>query len=283
MNVTIRPTRRVLMATTASLLASGVLAHAVPVGALQVDRDLLDLLVSQEQLQIAHYTAMLAAFDDAAFNTAGLPVSTRRVIESILTADVAHLAALVRPEGESLPAPTPPVPMDLIEAMNEAVELENLGVGSYAFVIPELDRQRLIPVLIGIHSVEARHAAWLATLVGANPFPDAIDEALLLDEPASDPVTPGAASPVAGSIPIPQEIAPVITAIAEDLDVPASSLQVITVEPRDWPDTSLGCPEPDMLYAQVITPGYLILVEVSGERFEYHADERGNIVRCPSP
>ncbi|MBW3633099.1 MAG: ferritin-like domain-containing protein [Chloroflexi bacterium] len=283
MNVTSRPTRRVLMATSASLLASGVLAHAVPVGALQVDRDLLDLLVSQEQLQIAHYTAMLAAFDDAAFSTAGLPASTRRVIESILTADVAHLAALVRPEGESPPAPTPPVPTDLIEAMNEAVELENLGVGSYAFVIPELDRQRLIPMLIGIHSVEARHAAWLATLVGANPFPNAFDEALMLDEPASEPVAPGAASPVPGSTPVPQEIAPVITAIAEDLDVPASSLQVITVEPREWPDSSLGCPQPDMLYAQVITPGYLILVEVSGERFEYHADERGNIVRCPSP
>ena len=282
-NAASRPTRRVLVATSASVLAAGVLARADPVGASQVDRDLLDLLVSQEQLQIAHYTAMLAAFDDAAFSAAGLPESSRRVIESILAAEEAHLAALARPDGESPPAPTPPTPTDLIETMHEAVELENLGVGSYAFVIPELDRQRIIPELIGIHSVEARHAAWLATLIGANPFPNAIDEALMLDEPASEPVATGAASPVAGSIPIPQEIAPVITAIAEDLDVPASSVQVVTVEPRDWLDSSLGCPQPDMLYAQVITPGYLILVEVSGERFEYHADERGNIVLCPSP
>ena len=283
MNAASRPTRRVLVATSASVLATGVLAHAVPLRAFQVDRDLLDLLVSQEQLQIAHYTAMLATFDDAAFSAAALPKSSRRVIESILTAEEAHLAALTRPDGQFPPAPTPPAPTDLIEAMHEALELENLGVGSYAFVIPELDRQRIIPELIGIHSVEARHAAWLATLLGANPFPDAIDEALMLDEPASAPVTPGAASPVAGSIPVPQEIAPMITAIAEDLDVPANSIQVVTVEPRDWPDSSLGCPQPDMLYAQVITPGYLILVEVSGDRFEYHTDERGNIVRCPSP
>ena len=283
MNAASHPTRRVLIATSASALAVGVLAHAVPTGASQVDRDLLDLLVIQEQMQIAHYTAMLAAFDDAAFSAAGLPESTRRVIESILSAEETHLAALSRPDGESAPAPAPPVPTDLVEAMHEAVELENLGVGSYAFVIPELDRQRLISQLVGIHSVEARHAAWLATLLGANPFPNAIDEALMLDQPASEPVAPGAASPAAGSIPIPQEIAPVIAAIAKDLDVPATSLHVITVEPRDWPDSSLGCPRPDMLYAQVITPGYVILVEVSGERFEYHTDERGNIVRCPSP
>ena len=282
MNAASRPTRRLLMATSTSALAAGALTYALPIAASQVDRDLLDLLVTQEQMQIAHYTAVLNAFDDAAFTAAGLPESTRAVIESILTAEEAHLAALARPDGESAPAPSPPAPTDLLEALHETVELENLGVGSYAFVISELDRQRLIPQLIGIHSVEARHAAWLATLLGANPFPNAIDEALMLDEPASEPVVP-AASPVAGSIPIPQAIAPVITAIAEDLDVPPSSLRVIAVEPRDWPDSSLGCPQPDMLYAQVITPGYLILVEVSGERFEYHTDERGNIVSCPTP
>jgi hypothetical protein len=103
----------------------------------------------------------------------------------------------------------------------------------------------------------------------------------MVDEPASEPIAPGAASPVAGSTPVVQELAPVISAIAEDLGVPADSLQVNTVESRTWPDSSLGCPQPDMLYAQVVTPGYLILVEVSGERFEYHADERGNLVRCP--
>ncbi len=53
------------------------------------------------------------------------------------------------------------------------------------------------------------------------------------------------------------------------------------MEPRDWPDSSLGCPQPDMLYAQVITPGYLVVVEVSGEPIEYHTDDRGTVVRCP--
>jgi hypothetical protein len=35
------------------------------------------------------------------------------------------------------------------------------------------------------------------------------------------------------------------------------------------------------MYAQVLTPGYLVVVEVNGTRSEFHTDERGNVVRCP--
>jgi len=276
-----RPTRRVLIAGSAAVLASGALADAVPASAAPVDRDLLDLLARQERLQIAHYSAMLTAFDEAAFSAAGLPESTRSAIETILAAEETHLSALARPDGESDPAAAPPAPTGVVEALQQAAELENLAVASYAFVIPELDRQRLIPQLVGIHSVEARHATWLATLLGTEPFPNAIDPALTLEESAAVPGTPAASAPAASTPVIRQEVAPLISAIARDLDVPEDAVIVLEVEPRSWPDSSLGCPQPDMLYAQVISPGYLLLVEVSGEQIEYHADERGNIVRCP--
>src|SRR3712207_1311763 len=131
------PTRRTLIAAGASALAAGALAPAVPVGALQVDRELLDLLLTQEQMLIAHYTAILTAFDDAAFLAAKLPESARRGVKSILTAEEAHLVPLSRPDGESPPASAAPAPTDLLPAMREALELENLAVAAYAFVIPE--------------------------------------------------------------------------------------------------------------------------------------------------
>ncbi len=53
---------------------------------------------------------------------------------------------------------------------------------------------------------------------------------------------------------------------------PATAVRVVRVEARNWPDSSLGCPRPGMGYAQVITPGYLIVVEVAGQTLEYHAD-----------
>ena len=33
-----------------------------------------------------------------------------------------------------------------------------------------------------------------------------------------------------------------------------------------WSDASLGCPQPDMGYAQVVTPGYLVLFRDSEGR-----------------
>lgn len=274
------PTRRVLIAGSASAFAASALTRGAPTGAFQGDRDLLDLLVTQEQAQIAHYSALLEAFDEAAFAAAGLPEGARSGITSILTAEQTHLDVLARADEESAPGTAVPVPADLIEAMREAAELENLAVASYALIIPELGRQRLMADLVGIHSVEARHAAWLATLLGAEPFPDAIDAALTLEESAAAPAAPVAVPPAAGTPVVAQDVAALLPAIAQDLDVPVDSVQVLSVESRNWPDSSIGCPQPDMLYAQVVTPGYLVLVEVSGEPFEYHADERGNVVRC---
>ena len=275
------PHRRGLLAAGASTLVAGALGHSAPVLAMQSDRELLDLLLTQEQIQVGYYTAILDAFDDEAFSAASLSHSARSNIESILAAEQAHVAALPRPGGESLPAPAAPALTDLIAALREAAELENLAVASYAFVIPELDRQRLLPTLIGIHSVEARHAAWLATLLDTSPFPDAIDAPLTLEESTADTAAATVVPSAAATPTLSGATAQLVAAIAADLGVPPESVQVIAVEPRDWPDTSLGCPQPGMLYAQVITPGYLVLVEVSGERIEYHTDERGTVVRCP--
>lgn len=62
--------------------------------------------------------------------------------------------------------------------------------------------------------------------------------------------------------------------------VPAAQLRVESVEQREWRDSSLGCPQPGMFYAQVITPGYLIIIAGGGKRFEYHTDTRGRAVMC---
>ena len=62
---------------------------------------------------------------------------------------------------------------------------------------------------------------------------------------------------------------------ASQLDIPAGAIDVVSVETWEWPDASLGCPEPGKSYAQVITPGYRVILEAEGERYEVHTDERG--------
>ena len=58
-------------------------------------------------------------------------------------------------------------------------------------------------------------------------------------------------------------------------------VRIVMVEAREWPDRSLGCPRPGMGYAQAITPGYLIVAESAGQRFEYHTDHV-QVVLCVS-
>jgi hypothetical protein len=59
-----------------------------------------------------------------------------------------------------------------------------------------------------------------------------------------------------------------------------ATITVVVLEAVDWPDSSLGCPEDGMFYAQVITPGYRIVVDVDGERTVIHTDLVGNAATC---
>ncbi len=58
-----------------------------------------------------------------------------------------------------------------------------------------------------------------------------------------------------------------IAQLSDTLDVETDAIAVQRVSPREFADTSLGVPEPDQLYAQVITPGYVI--ELSYEDLSY--------------
>jgi hypothetical protein len=64
------------------------------------------------------------------------------------------------------------------------------------------------------------------------------------------------------------------------LGVGRDQLRLERLEQREWPDGSLGCPQPGMMYAQVITPGYLIVVAGAARQLEYHADAGGRAVFC---
>lgn len=70
--------------------------------------------------------------------------------------------------------------------------------------------------------------------------------------------------------------------LAAELGVSPDEIKVTTVQAVDFPDSSLGCPEEGMMYAQVITPGYALMLEVDGTVYEYHGTDKadGHVVRC---
>lgn len=81
---------------------------------------------------------------------------------------------------------------------------------------------------------------------------------------------------------VPEAAKPVVSLAVKNLAgrlmVPAREIRVVEVQAVTWPDTSLGCPKPGMMYAQVLTPGYLIRLKAEGRVWEYHADSRRQLV-----
>jgi hypothetical protein len=58
-------------------------------------------------------------------------------------------------------------------------------------------------------------------------------------------------------------VAAATQAAAGQLGVTADEVVVVASEQRDWPDSSLGCPEPGRAYAQIITPGYRVTIDTA--------------------
>ena len=110
---------------------------------------------------------------------------------------------------------------------------------------------------------------------------------LLLVSACAPPPPPTVAAPEAEkSSPMSDTQAPNATeqavqeVTAEALNVDPETVTVLEMEEVDWSDSSLGCPQPGMMYAQVITPGYKATVEVDGETYDVHMDASGRGVVC---
>jgi len=72
-----------------------------------------------------------------------------------------------------------------------------------------------------------------------------------------------------------------IDILADTLNVSPDEITILEIKRVEWRDASLGCPKPGMMYAQVITPGYLVKAEVNGEPQMVHMNETGHGVVCP--
>ncbi len=72
------------------------------------------------------------------------------------------------------------------------------------------------------------------------------------------------------------EYSPVVDIAKQDLsellNIPVENIQLVKAEAVEWPDTSLGYPEKGMMYAQVITPGFKIILKAGDKIYEYHSD-----------
>jgi rubrerythrin len=58
-----------------------------------------------------------------------------------------------------------------------AMALEDTGVSAYAGAAPMISNKKTLSAALSVHSVEARHAAWIRNIMGVNPAPVPFDAA----------------------------------------------------------------------------------------------------------
>lgn len=92
------------------------------------------------------------------------------------------------------------------------------------------------------------------------------------------PSSGAAASPDAAP-PSPELIAAVKARVSQEFGVAESQLQVQESQAVDWSDSCLGAAEAGELCAQMITPGYRIVLSSGTQQFEVHTDRTGRSIR----
>ena len=62
-----------------------------------------------------------------------------------------------------------------------------------------------------------------------------------------------------------------------------SEFTLLAAESVQWPDGSLGCPEPGQMYTQALVNGYRIVIGIADQQYDYRASEKGFFKLCPGP
>lgn len=79
--------------------------------------------------------------------------------------------------------------------------------------------------------------------------------------------------------PLPTVVLNATHALSAQTSVPVEEIQVIGYEQREWPDACLGLAQEDEMCAQVITPGWRVVLSAGGEQYVFRTDETGEVIR----
>ena len=71
--------------------------------------------------------------------------------------------------------------------------------------------------------------------------------------------------------------------LATKLGIEEADIAVAQAEYVTWRDSSIGCPQPDMQYMQVITNGSRIVLKANGAVYNYHSGASVPPSYCPKP
>lgn len=69
-----------------------------------------------------------------------------------------------------------------------------------------------------------------------------------------------------------------VSTLTQNLGLAADQIKLVSTESVDWPDSCLGISMEGISCAQVITPGFQIILEANGKQVEYRTNEDGTVM-----
>ena len=67
--------------------------------------------------------------------------------------------------------------------------------------------------------------------------------------------------------------------LSEELGVTVDEIDYVSFSSEEWPDACLGLAEPGEMCAQVITPGWRVVLTAGGQQYIYRTDDAGEVIR----
>jgi len=165
------------------LMAGGVLFAGLPALALGAPSKAQDVAILNYALTLEF---LETAFYKEARAKAGLTGETAQFAKVVYGHETAHVAAIKKVLG-SKAVKSPAFDFGATTGSQKTFQktslaVEDLGVSAYAGQGPRLKQSAVIEAALAIHSVEARHAAWMRNIVGVNPAPNAFDPARSMEQ-----------------------------------------------------------------------------------------------------
>jgi hypothetical protein len=103
-------------------------------------------------------------------------------------------------------------------------------------------------------------------------------------QPTPEPTPTPETTPMLPQTDLPEAITqPIFEDVTERAGVSLAAIEVVRAEAVTWPDPSLGCPQPGMVYPQVLVDGYWVVLQVDGTEYDYRGSGVGEFILCEIP
>jgi len=116
----------------------------------------------------------------------------------------------------------------------------------------------------------------ILVIIACTPQTPTEPPSIFINDPARPTRPVSTATPVSSGKPLSPLEKMVVEQLAKNLGLQINAISVVSNKSFEFGDSCLGMTMPDLMCAQVVTPGRIIVLEADGVKYEYHTNVDGS-------